>query len=80
LIDGYLKNYKQLIYTKTSDRSILGQINEMIFVAKDEIERNISEMGDPAIDQVNRLLNRFIILKLPKLYTIEAMHEALQDL
>jgi len=80
LIEEYLKNYKQVIYTKTSDRSILGQINEMIFVAKDEIERNISEMGDPAIDQVNRLLNRFIILKLPKLYTIEAMHEALQDL
>lgn len=80
LIEEYLKNYKQVIYTKTSDRSILGQINEMIFVAKDEIERNISEIGDPAIDQINRLLNRFIILKLPKLYTVETMYEALQEL
>lgn len=78
LVDKYLLNCGDVSYTPTSDRSIIGQINEMIMVAQYEMEGNIDEYGDPKIDQVNRFLNRFVILKLPKLYSGETMYDALQ--
>jgi hypothetical protein len=52
----------------------------MIMVAKFEMEGNISEYNDPEIEQVNRFLNRFVFLKLPKLYSGETMLELLQNL
>jgi hypothetical protein len=80
LIDKYLQDHRKIAYTPTSDRSILGQINEMIMVAQYEMEGNLNETNDPDIEQVNRFLNRFIMLKLPKLYAGVTMHEALQNL
>lgn len=62
LVDKYFQLGLELSYAPTSDRSILGQINEMIMVAKDELEANISETNDPTVEQVNRLLNRYIYL------------------
>lgn len=79
LVDKYLQNCGDVSYTPTSDRSIIGQINEMIMVAQDEMEDYIDEFGDPGIDQVNRFLNRFLFLKLPKLYSGVTMHDALQN-
>ena len=80
LVDKYLQPSREVICTPTSDRSILSQINEMIMVARYEMEGNISEANDPNIEQVNRFLNRFDFLKLPKLYSGETMYEALQNL
>lgn len=80
LVDKYLSNLGEINYTPTSDRSIIGQINEMIMVAQYEMERNIDEFGDPEIAEVNRFLNRFVFLKLPKFFSGETMHEALQQL
>lgn len=77
LVDKYLQKYGEVSYTPTSDRSIIGQINEMIMVAQYEMEGNIIESGDPEIDQVNRMLNKFVFLKLPKLYSGETMHDAI---
>jgi hypothetical protein len=80
LIDTYLQDHRQINYTPTSDRSIIGQINDMIMIAQYEMERNMNEVNDPDIEQVNRFLNRFVMLKLPKLYAGETMHDALQRL
>jgi hypothetical protein len=52
----------------------------MIMMAKLEMEQNISESGDLEIDQVNRYLNRFVFLKLPKLYSGVTMRDTLQNL
>ncbi|MBD2872556.1 hypothetical protein IDH41_28645 [Paenibacillus sp. IB182493] len=79
-IDKYLQYSENVSYTPTSDRSILSQINEMIVVAKYEMEGNIVETGDPEINQVNRMLNRYVFLKLPKLYSGETMYDALQNI
>ncbi|CAM4176297.1 hypothetical protein L1N85_13685 [Paenibacillus alkaliterrae] len=79
LVDNYLQNRGDVSYTPTSDRSIIGQINDMIMVAQYVMNGNIIDTGDPEIDQVNRMLNRFVMLKLPKLYSGETMHDALQN-
>jgi hypothetical protein len=80
LVYKYLQDHRQVNYAPTSDRSILGQINEMIMIAQYEMGGNVSENNDPDIEQVNRFLNRFVFFKLPKLYSGETMHEALQNL
>ncbi|MDU0331044.1 DUF6933 domain-containing protein [Paenibacillus barengoltzii] len=80
LVDKYTQNCRDVSFASTSDRSIIGQINEMIMVAKYEMEGNLDEFGDPRNDQVNRMLNRYAFLKLPQLYSGETMHDVLQNL
>lgn len=52
----------------------------MVMVAKYVMESNMDQFDDPGIDQVNRMLNRYVFLKLPKLYSGETMQDALQNL
>lgn len=78
LIDRYLNICEEVSYTTTSSRSILSQMNEMIRVAQFEMEGNMDEFGDPQIYQVNRLLNRYVMLQLPK-YSGETMSDELHS-
>ena len=48
-------------------------------VAQFEMEGNGIEFNDPQVDAVNRMLNRFVMLQLPK-YSGETMFDALQNM
>lgn len=76
----YMKQSPAVHYGRTSNRSILSQINEMIWIAHSYMEENVSQQQDPEIAGVNRFLNRFIFMQLPELYAVEAMKGALQQL
>jgi hypothetical protein len=79
-IDIYLDEHKEFYYSPTSDRSIISQINEMIMVVGHVFEQNLYKYNELRVDNVNRFLNRYIFMKLPKLYSGETMQEALRDL
>nr|WP_199928720.1 hypothetical protein [Brevibacillus brevis] len=79
-IEKYLQNIGEATYTETSDRSILSQMNDMIWIAQDDMDRNMRESNELGIDQVNRLLNDYIMTKLPQLFPRQAMLEALEEL
>lgn len=76
----YMKQSPAVHYGRTSNRSILSQINEMIWIARSEMEQNFTQQHDPEVASVNRFLNRFIFMQLPELYAVEAMKDALQQL
>lgn len=76
LIDRYLNFCNEVGYMATNNRSILSQMNEMIKIAQFEMQGNMDEFGDPHIEQVNRLLNKFVMLQLPK-FSGEMMRDAL---
>ncbi|PSK20951.1 hypothetical protein C7R94_02440 [Brevibacillus sp. NRRL NRS-603] len=80
LIEKYLQNVGEATYTETSDRSILSQMNDMIWIAQDDMDRNMRESNELGIDQVNRFLNDYIMTKLPQLFPRQAMLEALENL
>ncbi|CAI8828086.1 hypothetical protein EMIT07CA2_240033 [Brevibacillus sp. IT-7CA2] len=79
LVEKYLQNVGEATYTETSDRSIIGQMNEMIWIAMDVMDQNVRETDDLGIDGVNRFLNDFIMSKLPQLFPRVAMIEALEN-
>lgn len=75
LIDLYCKEMHGIEYTKTSDRSIVGQINEIIFY----IECVYEDEGELDIAQLNRDLNRHVMLKLPLAYSRDTMIHELKN-
>jgi hypothetical protein len=72
-VDTYMEQCETVAFTATSERSLLGQINEMIMAVQYEYERH---EGDLNVYETNRRLNRFIMMKLPK-YSGELMREEL---
>jgi len=75
LIDLYCKEMHGIEYMKTSERSIVGQINDVIFYIECVYETN----GELDIDQLNRSLNHFVMLKLPLTYSRETMIHELEN-
>lgn len=79
-VQKYMKNCQSVTYTKTSERTIISQINEMISVVKYWMELREHEGKAINIDEINRKLNRFVMLRLPKSYSGETMKDELQHL
>ncbi|MEB1807047.1 MAG: hypothetical protein LPK26_07065 [Bacillaceae bacterium] len=79
-VHKYMKNCQSVTYTKTSERTIITQINEMISVVKYWMELREHEGKEINIDEINRRLNRFVMLRLSKSYSGETMMEELQHL
>lgn len=75
LIKAYLSRMDGMDYTKTSERSILGQLNESAFYI--EIILDSGESTD--LFTINRQLNRFVMLKLPLTYSGTTMLAELND-
>ena len=75
LIDEYLKQFDGIRYTKTSERSIIGQINDCIYYAEVIQEAN----GELDVTKVNRRLNEFVMLKLPLTYSGRTMNNDLRE-
>jgi hypothetical protein len=55
-------------------------MNEMIKAAGDWMEKDVAENQTSDIYQINRKLNRFVMIELPLLYSGETMQAALQSL
>jgi hypothetical protein len=77
VIEKYLQHCKEVCYGATSDRSIISQMNEMIMVSKLELEEYKRSGAEPDLNEINRCLNRFVMLKLPEIYSLEAMRDSL---
>ncbi|WP_412915289.1 DUF6933 domain-containing protein [Brevibacillus sp. 179-C 1.1 NHS] len=80
LVEKYLQNVGAAAYTETSDRSILSQMNDMIWIAQEDMDRNMRESNELGLDKVNQFLNDYIMTKLPQLFPRKAMMEALEEL
>lgn len=75
-VEKYVQGCDPLTYCPTSERSIVSQINEMIMVTKFKLEEEKNRGEEMNIMALNRFLNRFVMLKLPETYAVEAMREA----
>ena len=75
MIDEYFKQMDELSYTKTSERSIIGQINDCI----NYLEHFRNADGDLDLANINRRLNKFPMLKLPLGYSGRTMNNELRE-
>ena len=74
-IDLYMNGISGVRYAKTSERSIVGQINDAIFY----IEHVYWMQGMMDLSKVNRLLNQHVMLKLPMIYSQETMMKEMEN-
>lgn len=79
-VDKYIENCDSAAYLPTSDRSIVSQMNEMIRVVEHWNSMDKYENIETNVDEINRKLNKFVMLKLPKSYSGETMLEELDKL
>jgi hypothetical protein len=77
IVEKYIHNCNTVTYINTSDRSIISQMNEMIRTADYSLNEDKYNSVETDFHSLNRWLNRFVMLKLPKLYSGETMLEAL---
>lgn len=77
IIDKYFQESGSILYTKTSDRSTLGQMNDMVFMATQVyLEDFLSEDKLNQIE-VNKTLNRAPMVKWKYCRGFEGMKEEL---
>jgi hypothetical protein len=72
-VDTYMQHCSPAIYQTTSDRSIIGQMNEMISIAEYWMNLDKHDGIETNIQRLNRNLNSFVMLKLPKIYSGKTM-------
>lgn len=68
-IEQYMDHAEALCYMKTSERAIIGQMNEAIFFINAWFEHR----GVLDLFMLNRKLNKFVMLKLPLAYSGRTM-------
>ncbi len=72
-VDRYMDACDQITWTSTSDRSIVGQMGEMIKSIECWNRLDKYKDIDSKLTEINRKLNHFIMLKLPKAHSGETM-------
>lgn len=77
VINKYLNGCNKVIYTTSSSRSIISQMNEMKRNIEYILKNDKTEGIETDIHDLNRWLNKFVMLKLPKLYSGETMKDEL---
>lgn len=76
LVEQYLAHCgADIVYTKTSERAIISQMNEAILIIK-HIQNSEDAKGIP---DLNRFMNHFVMLKLPLTYSRETMIAELES-
>lgn len=80
IVEKYMQGCGQVIYTATSDRSVVGQINEMRFAIEYHFEDDRVDGKETDISELNRWLNKFIMSKLSLGYSGETMKLALLEI
>jgi len=80
VVESYLQERNKVIFTASSDRSIISQMNEMKRNIEYIFNNDKAEGVETDIHELNRWLNRFVMLKLPKLYSGETMRDELMKL
>jgi hypothetical protein len=77
-VDKYMQHCSPAIYRTTSERSIISQMNEMIMVAQDCMSLDKYDGIETDITELNRSLNSFVMLKLPKAFSGKTMLDELE--
>lgn len=77
-VDKYMQHCSPAIYRTTSERSIISQMNEMIMVAQDCMSLDRYNGIETNIAELNRYLNSFGMLKLPKYFSGKTMLDELE--
>jgi hypothetical protein len=78
VIEQYLKNTENLLYTKTHDRKLLGQMNDMIFMTQCRLEdHGLEEKID--LLTLNKENNRTPMVKRKHSRAINALRESLRQ-
>ncbi|MDQ7096498.1 hypothetical protein REC12_23155 [Desulfosporosinus sp. PR] len=75
VVSGYLENIQKVIYTKTYDRSILGQMNDMVFLATNAYFKD----EDFYQLELNKKLNQVPLPKSKYLYGIRGLRDQLEN-
>jgi len=78
-VDKYMQHCTPAIYRTTSERSIISQMNEMIMVAQDCMSLDKYDGIETNIPELNRSLNSFVMLKLPKGFSGKTMLDELRS-
>ncbi|NOU84721.1 hypothetical protein GC102_02875 [Paenibacillus sp. LMG 31460] len=78
-VNLFLSNMDKLIFTKTHNRSILGSLNDQIFLTQHWIEEYLPTDELNIVD-LNIMLNDSVILKLAEGYPRLALKNALLDM
>lgn len=76
-ITKYLGMFQEVVYTKTHDRKILGQINDMIYMTHEIFEDYYPTETMNIID-LNKQLNRVPMVKMAYLRGVDGMREVLK--
>jgi hypothetical protein len=79
-VDDYMKHCSSAIYRTASDRSIISQMNEMIMAAELWMSKDKYNGIETNMPKLNRRLNHFVMLKLPKCYSGVTVLEELERL
>jgi hypothetical protein len=77
IIEKYIHNSGTILYTKTSDRSTLGQMNDMVFMATQVYLEDFLVEDKLNQIEVNKTLNRAPMVKWKYLRGFEGMKEEL---
>lgn len=80
VVHKYMQKCNNVIYTTSSDRSIISQMNEMKRSIEYIFYKDRVEGVETDTYELNRWLNRFVMSKLPKLYSGETMKDELMEL
>ena len=73
MVEKYFDKIKQIIYLPTSSRPVISQMNDIIVTFTWWIE-------DSTVEEVNRKLNDYPMLTLPKIYSGISMMDELNNL
>ncbi|MUK90749.1 hypothetical protein GMD78_20545 [Ornithinibacillus sp. L9] len=80
IVDYYLERFEEIQYAPTSMRNITSQICEMIYTITLIWEDDGLESDDIDLFKVNRIHNDYVMLTLPEISPIKAMHNEMKSL
>ncbi len=77
VIERYIKNAKDQIYTKTTERSVIGQMNDITLMTQYIVEDYILDKDTVNTIELNKCNNRSPMVKRKYCYAIDALKDAL---
>jgi len=75
----YIKQGREVVFTKTHDRSVISQMNDMLFLASDWFEEYIPVTEICMVD-LSRYLGEVPVRSLKYAYPIDCLRQAMNDI
>ena len=80
MIQHLLKDYEQAVFVKPTSRSMLGSMNDLMYIFDFHIDRDIADCNQIDLHNIQCALNRIPLRKIDWQFSVEAMHGILQYL